>query len=92
MVYSFGLNFHIQCIVLALIFIYNVLPYVVYDQRRLMQVIAIRRVSDRYIHRGGSRISAKGVHMYKGVGVRCADFISFFLNTVSHENEIIWSH
>ena len=29
---------------------------------------------------GGSRISGKGVHMYKGVGVRFADFISFFLN------------
>ena len=30
--------------------------------------------------RGGSRISGKGVRMYKGVGVRFADFISFFLN------------
>ena len=30
--------------------------------------------------RGGSRISVKGVHMYKGVGVCFADFISFFLN------------
>ena len=30
--------------------------------------------------RGGSRISGKGFHMYKGVGVRFADFISFFLN------------
>ena len=32
--------------------------------------------------RGGSRISEKGgwVHIYKGVGVRLADFISFFLN------------
>ena len=28
----------------------------------------------------GSRIHGKGVHMYKGVGVRIADFISFFLN------------
>ena len=35
-------------------------------------------------------ISGKGVHMFKGVGVRFADFISFFLT--SHENEIIWSH
>ena len=31
-------------------------------------------------NRGGFRISGKGVHMYKGVGVRFADFISFFLN------------
>ena len=31
-------------------------------------------------HRGGSKISDKGVHMYKGVGVRFADFISVFLN------------
>ena len=30
--------------------------------------------------RGRSRIFGKGVHMYKGVGVRLADFISFFLN------------
>ena len=29
-------------------------------------------------------------HMYKGVGVRVADFNSIFL--ISHENEIIWSH
>ena len=29
---------------------------------------------------GGSRISGKGVHMYKGVGGSLADFISFFLN------------
>ena len=28
--------------------------------------------------RGGSRNSGKGVHMYKGVGVSVADFISFF--------------
>ena len=26
------------------------------------------------------RISGKGVHMYKGVGVHFADFISFLLN------------
>ena len=30
--------------------------------------------------RGGSRISGEGGHMYNGVGVRFADFISFFLN------------
>ena len=30
--------------------------------------------------RGGSGISGKGVHMYEGVGVRFADFISVFLN------------
>ena len=29
---------------------------------------------------GGSRISGKGVHMYRGVGIRFADFRSFFLN------------
>ena len=29
------------------------------------------------INRGGSRISVKGVHMYKDVVVRFADFISF---------------
>ena len=41
------------------------------------------------LSRGGSRMSGKGVHMYKGVGVRFVDFISFSL--ISHENEIIWS-
>ena len=30
--------------------------------------------------RGGSRISGSWVHLYKGVGVRFANFISFFLN------------
>ena len=28
--------------------------------------------------RGGSRISGNGVHMHKCIGVRSADFISFF--------------
>ena len=32
------------------------------------------------IYRGGSKISGNGVHMFKGKGVRSADFISFFLN------------
>ena len=32
------------------------------------------------VYRGGSRIFGKGVHMYKGVGVRFAEFILFFLN------------
>ena len=30
--------------------------------------------------RGRSRFSGKGVHMFRGVGVGFADFISFFLN------------
>ena len=30
--------------------------------------------------RGGSSVSGKGGRMYKGVGVRFADFIRFFLN------------
>ena len=37
----------------------------------------------------GSRISGNGVHMYKGVEVRFAEFIIFSLK--AHENEIIWS-
>ena len=32
------------------------------------------------LFRSRSRISGKGVYMYRGVGVRIADFISFFLN------------
>ena len=31
-------------------------------------------------HRCGSRVSGKAVHMYKGLGVCFADFISFFIN------------
>ena len=30
--------------------------------------------------RGGSRVSGKGIQIYKGVGVRFAYYISFFLN------------
>ena len=37
-------------------------------------------VSDIHNIRGGSRIYGKWVHIYKGVGVRFADFISFSLN------------
>ena len=40
--------------------------------------------------RGRSRFSGKGVYVYKGVGVRLADFISFFLNI--HVKKIIWSY
>ena len=29
---------------------------------------------------GGSMVSGKGVRMFKGMGVRFADFISIFLN------------
>ena len=42
--------------------------------RRLMPAVWPRAF------RGGSRNSGKGVHMYKGEGVRFADFISLFLN------------
>ena len=41
------------------------------------------------MHRGGSRSSGKGVHMYKGVGVRFADFISFLLNIPWKWNNLI---
>ena len=34
----------------------------------------------KWTSRSGPRISGKGVHTYKGVGVHFADFISFFLN------------
>ena len=40
--------------------------------------------------RGGSKNFGKGVYMYKGVGVRSSDFISFFFK-ISYENEVIWS-
>ena len=42
-------------------------------------------------YRGGSMISGKGVHIYKGVGVHFADFYLNFPK-ISHENEIIGSH
>ena len=43
-----------------------------------------------HMYRGGSRISKKGVHMYKSVGGSLCCFYLIFLK--SHENEIIWSH
>ena len=39
---------------------------------------------NRVLFRGGSKISGKGVHMYKGAGVLFADFISFFLNILNY--------
>ena len=44
---------------------------------------AFAHVCDTYQNMGGSRISGKVVHMwfiYKRVGVRFANYISFFLN------------
>ena len=40
--------------------------------------------------RGGSRISGKGVRIYKGMGVRFADFISVFLNIPLKGNNFIF--
>ena len=50
--------------------------------QRLLSLLVLwtRLASCQGKTRGRSRISGKGVHMYKGVGVRFADFISFFLN------------
>ena len=42
--------------------------------------VSLTILNSGIILRGGYRISGKGVHMYKGVGVRFADFTSFFLN------------
>ena len=39
--------------------------------------------------RGRSKISGKGVRMYKGVGVRSADFISFFFNIPWKWNNLV---
>ena len=38
---------------------------------------------------GGSRISGKGVHIYKSVGVRFVDFISFFVNIPWKWNNLV---
>ena len=43
----------------------------------------------RWMIRGGSRISEKGVHVYKYVGFRKADFISFFLNIPWNWNNLV---
>ena len=40
--------------------------------------------------RGGSRISRKWGHKYKGVGVVLLNLSH--LSEISHENEIFWSH
>ena len=58
------------------------------EQRPIRNIFVIILNLDQWIRccvkssifRGRSRISAKGVHMYKGVGVCLADFISFILN------------
>ena len=42
-----------------------------------------------FFFRGGSRISGKKVHTYKGVWVRFADFISFFLNIPWKWNNLV---
>ena len=59
------------------------LPFIVCvsEKQRLWRDCVLRY----NLFRGGSRISGEVVHMYKGAGVRFADFISFF----SHWNQII---
>ena len=42
---------------------------------------------DKDQHRGGSRISGKGVHIYKGMG--CSLLILSHFSKISLENEII---
>ena len=41
------------------------------------------------LHKGGSRISGKGVHIYKGAWVRFADVISFFLKISWKWNNLV---
>ena len=54
----------------------NLLKCYKYERFLLLFISQQSCVEDR----GGSRNSGNEVHMYKGVGVRFADFISFFLN------------
>ena len=44
----------------------------------------------RIYYRGGSKISEKGVLMFKGMGV--ALLILSHFSSISHENERCWSH
>ena len=44
------------------------------------QMLHVSKRDRSRLCRDGSRISGKGIHMYKGMGVGFADFISFFLN------------
>ena len=46
------------------------------SKKKIMQIKVFKYEG----YRGGSRISGKEDHMYKDVGVRFSDFISFFLN------------
>ena len=56
----------------------------IYKSNQLAYILLCDRMQEnKTIHfisvvREGSGISGKEVHMYKGVGVRFADFISFF--------------
>ena len=54
-----------------------------------IHVIILIRVSTDCHNRGVSRISGVGVHMYKGAGVRFADFISFFLDIPWKWNNLV---
>ena len=55
-----------------------------------VQDVDMAETKTREIVRGGSRVSGQGVHMYKIVGF--ALLILSHFSSISHENEIIWSH
>ena len=51
--------------------------------------LTIILLRERESYRGGSRVSENGVHMYKGVGVRFADFIFFMLKWPMEMNNLV---
>ena len=57
----------------------------------LLSISTYRSKSPYFSSSGGSRISRKGIHMYlfKGLGVRVVDFISFFLNIPCKRNNLV---
>ena len=60
-------------------------------------ILHARNSDDDYVQtfiRGGSWISGKGVHMYKGVGLALLilSLFSYISHENSHENEINLSH
>ena len=66
------------CSFLTWIYRIHLFYLILYVQVETEALFAIFHATDKC--RGGSRISGKGVLMYKDMVVRFADFISFFLN------------
>ena len=69
--------------------ILELIPMNGFDEAALLYSVTRGFAAQQLKSRSLSRISGKGVHMYKGVGGSLCGFYHF--SEISHENEIIWS-